>query len=236
MKKFLLILLVATSCAPTYIPNIRNSPMFTQKGEVQLNFQVGNGLNGQGAVAITENFGVIGNYSYLERNSGETNSVNYRKHIFGEGGVGYFKNNEKTFIEIFAGYGEGTGYSDDALAWLGTTGYSAAGNYKRYFFQPAFGFNKRAMFVSFVPRFSLVDFTEFSTGGVRYLVDEDPTLFFEPAVIGRANFDDHFYFTFQGGLSLPVSNDPFFEFRLMQVSTGIGFRFGGRKMEEKNRE
>lgn len=236
MKKFFLILLVATACSPTYIPNIRNTPMFTEKGEVQVSFQVGNGLNGQGAVAITENFGVMGSYMYLERDNGEPNSVDYRKHIFGEGGVGYYKNYEKNFFEIFAGYGEGTGYSDDALAWLGTSGYSAAGNYKRYFLQPAFGFNKKVMFVSFVPRFSLVDFTEFSTGGVRYLVDEDPTLFFEPAVVARANFHDNFYFTFQGGLSVPVSGDPFFNSRYMQVSTGFGFRLGGVKLHEKNRE
>ena len=232
MKKYLAVLLIATSCTPTYIPNIRNSPMFTDKGEVQLNFQVGNGLNGQGAIAITDNFGVIGSYSYLERDNGDRTSDNYRKHTFGEGGVGYFKNNDKTFFEIFAGYGEGTGYSVDALSFLGSSSNTAAGSYKRYFLQPAFGFNKKMMYVSFVPRFSLVDFTEFSTGGVRYLVDEDPTLFFEPAVIGRVNFDDHFYFTFQGGFSLPVSNEPFFEYRVLQLSTGIGLRFGGKKTLE----
>ena len=100
MKKYLVLLLIATSCTPTYIPNIPNSPMFTVKGEVQLNFQVGNGLNGQGAIAITDNFGVIGNYSYLQRDNGDRSSSNYRKHTFGEGGIGYFKNNEKTFFEI----------------------------------------------------------------------------------------------------------------------------------------
>jgi hypothetical protein len=231
MKKYLILLLIATSCAPTYIPNIRNTPMFKDKGEVQLSFSVGNGLNGQGAVAITDNFGVMGSYMYLERNNGERNSVDYRKHTFGEGGVGYFKNNEKTFFEIFAGYGEGTGYSDEAFSFLSSSSGSVAGNYQRYFLQPAFGFNKRMMFVSFVPRFSLVNFTEFSSGGVRYIVNEDPTLFFEPAVVARANFDDHFYFTFQGGFSVPVSNDPFFEFRLMQFSTGIGLRFGGKTRE-----
>jgi hypothetical protein len=231
MKKYLVLLLIATSCAPTYIPNIRNSPMFTDKGEVQLNFQVGNGLNGQGAWAITENFGVIGSYSHLERNNGDRNSSDYRKHTFGEGGIGYFKNSEKTFFEIFAGYGEGTGYSVDALAFLGSSSNSAAGNYQRYFLQPAFGFNKRMMHVSFVPRFSLVDFTEFSTGGVRYVVDEDPVLFFEPGVIGRVNFDDRFHFIFQGGFSLPMTSDPFFEYRLLQVSTGLGFRFGGKGVE-----
>jgi hypothetical protein len=228
MKKFLMILFLATSCAPTYIPNIRNSPMFTEKGEVQLNFQIGNGLNGQGAWAISENFGVIGSYSYLERSSVDQTSSDYRKHSFGEAGLGYFKNSETMFFELFGGYGEGTGYSDDFIL----SGTFASGNYKRYFLQPAFGLNKKTMFVSFVPRFSLVDFTEYAAGGARYMVKEDPTLFFEPAVIGRVNFAEHFYFTFQGGLSVPVSNDPFFEYRLMQFSSGIGLRFGGRKLVE----
>ncbi|HEY0742809.1 MAG TPA: hypothetical protein VGD40_15170 [Chryseosolibacter sp.] len=232
MKKFLLIAItiLASSCAPTYIPNIRNSPMFTDKGEVQLNFQVGNGLNGQGAWALSEHFGVMANYSYLKRSGDEEDNIDYRKHTFGEGGVGYFKNTEDMFFEFFAGYGEGMGASDDALSFLGSSGTAtAAGNYKRYFFQPAFGMNKKTVFVSFVPRFSLVEFTEFSSGGVRYVVNEDPTLFFEPAVIGRVNFHDNFYFIFQGGFSVPVTDDPFFEYRTFQTSTGIGVRFGGKK-------
>jgi hypothetical protein len=233
MKKFLILLLIATSCAPTYIPNIRNSPMFTQKGEVQVNFQVGNGLNGQAAVSITNNIGIMGSYSYLRRTGREQNNApaeDYRKHTFGEAGIGYFKNNNSMFVEIFAGYGEGTGLSNDNFYFFGSNNVSASGNYKRYFFQPAFGMNKRTMFVSFVPRFSVVEFTEFSNGGVRYVVEEDPILFFEPGVIGRVNFDDNFYFTFQTGLSLPVTAEPFYDHRGIQVATGIGVRFGGRKL------
>jgi hypothetical protein len=48
MKKFVLILLIATSCAPVYVPNARNSPMFTKAGEVQGSMQFGNGLDLQG--------------------------------------------------------------------------------------------------------------------------------------------------------------------------------------------
>lgn len=232
MKKYFVLLLIATSCTPTYIPNIRNSPMFTGKGEVQLNFQVGNGLNAQGAVAVSNNFGVIVSYSYLERNNGDRSSANYRKHTFGEGGFGYFTNQENSFFEVFAGYGEGTGYSVDALSFLGASSNTAAGSYQRYFLQPAFGFNRNMMYVSFVPRFTLVDFTEFSTGGVRYLVDEDPTLFFEPAVIGRVNLNDNLYFTFQGGFALETSGEPFFQYRIFHLSSGLGVRFGGKKKAE----
>jgi hypothetical protein len=207
--------------------------MFTGKGEVQVNFQVGNGFNGQGAWAISENFGVIGNYSYLKRSSDPDDPQDYRKHTIGEAGLGYFKNTESMFFEIFAGYGEGHGYSKDVFYFSGSSNTFASGNYKRYFFQPAFGMNKKTMFVSFVPRISVVDFTEFSQGGVRFLVEEDPTVFFEPAVIGRVNFDNNFYFTFQGGFSVPVLSEPFFEYRLTQMSMGLGLRFGGKKMESK---
>ena len=226
-------IVLASSCAPVYIPNVRNSPMFTQKGEFQAAVQVGNGLNGQVAWAATENFGVMGNYSYLERSDYDSNPQDFSKHTLAEGGVGYFKNTESMFFEVFAGYGEGRGWSYDTYTFISTQNISASGNYKRYFIQPAFGMNKKMVYVSFVPRFSIVDFTEFSTGGARYLVDEDPVVFFEPAVICRANFHDNFFFTFQGGFSAPVFNSPFYDYRLLQFSTGFGLRFGGVKKEEK---
>jgi hypothetical protein len=228
---FIAVVLMATSCAPTYIPNLRNSPMFTGKGEVQLNAQVGNGYNAQGAWAISENFGVIANYSYLKRTIDSDNPQDYRKHTIGEAGLGYFKNYESMFFEIFAGYGEGQGYSDDSY-FFSTSSTFASGNYKRYFIQPAFGLNKKRMFVSFVPRISIVDYTEFAQGSNRFVVNEDPSVFFEPAVIGRVNFDEHVYFTFQGGFSVPVSGEPFFEYRLTQFGMGLGLRFGGRSIGE----
>jgi hypothetical protein len=212
--------------------------MFTQKGEVQLNAQVGNGYNAQGAWAITENFGVIGNYSYLKRTINSDDPLDYRKHTIGEFGLGYFKNYESMFFEVFAGYGEGMGYSNDSYFFISGSNF-ASGNYKRYFIQPAFGLNKKTMFVSFVPRFSMVDYTEFAQGANRFVVNEDPTVFFEPSVIGRVNFDAHFYFTFQGGFAAAVSGEPFFQHRFTQFGMGLGLRFGGKDVsdsQEKNRQ
>ncbi len=232
MKKILFLALIATSCAPVYIPNARNSPAFTKKGEFQASAQVGNGINGQVAFAPTSNFGIIGNYSYLKRSDYDNHPEDYSKHTFAEFGLGYFKNSKSMFFEVFAGYGEGTGTSYDTYTFISTSSVSASGSYKRYFIQPAFGMNKKTVHVSFVPRFSIVDFTEFSNGGVRYTVDEDPVVYFEPAVVSKVHFHDNVYFTFQGGFSVPLAGDTFYDYRVFQFSTGLGLRFGAVKKAE----
>lgn len=228
------ILLIASSCAPVYVPNIRNSPMFSEGGEFQGSVSAGNGLEAQAALSLTKHIGVIGNYSYINRDRVDVNSGSsqdgYHRHKFYEGGIGYYENQEKMFMEVFVGYGEGEGSSYDSYDIFGTQTTQATGKYQRYFLQPAFGFNKRTMHVSFVPRFSLVDFTEFSDGTTSVAINEDPVLFFEPAVIGRVNFaENRLFFAFQGGFSASVMSSRFYDHRPFQLSAGLGFRIGGRR-------
>jgi hypothetical protein len=224
MKKLALLFFLFSSCAPVYVPNIRNSPMFRNAGEFQGTAQVGNGFDGQAAVSVTNHIGFMSNYSYINRNRYDTDHKNgFLKHRYFEGGLGYFKNDSRMFFELFVGYGTGQGSSYDTYAFFGTNTVQATGKYQRYFIQPAFGFNKGTMNVSFVPRFSLVDFTEFSSGPTS-ITDTKPGIgFFEPAVIGRVNMSNHFFFTFQGGLSVAL-DDTYFDHRGFQMSAGLGFR------------
>lgn len=232
MKKFFILLMVATSCAPVYVPNVRNSPLFTKAGEFQGSMQFGNGLDLQGAVSVSNHIGVMANYSFAERNKNDytvdDDDNGYHYHKFFEGGLGYYENKDNWCYEIFAGYGRGEGASYDQYEWLGLQSAVATGKYERYFLQPAFGLNKKIMHVSFVPRVSLVDFTSFSNDVVAYPVNEDPIIFIEPAVVGKVNLaDNHFFFTFQAGFSFPAATTAYFEYRPFQLSTGIGFRLGG---------
>ncbi len=230
MKKLLLLLLMFSSCAPVYVPNIRNSPMFTKGGEFQASVQVGNGLDGQVALSLTKNIGMIGSYSYINRE--RLKEDDFHRHTFYEGGWGYFNNKEDVYVEVFAGFGKGEGTSTDSF--LGLSG--ATGRYERYFIQPAIGYNKKAMHAAFVARFSVVDFTDYSYGGSTVAVNEDPKVFFEPAVVAKANaMDNHLFFTFQAGFSTRFSNDVYFDHRNFQISTGIGFRLGGVKTETVSR-
>jgi hypothetical protein len=64
-----------------------------------------------------------------------------------------------------------------------------------------------------------------------YIADDDPKVFFEPAVIGRVNMmSNHMFFTFQGGLSIPISKT-YYEYRPVYLCMGIGFRIGGVRKE-----
>jgi hypothetical protein len=229
MKQLAVILLLATtSCAPVYIPNLRNAPMFQKGGEVQGSFQVGNGLEVQGAVAISNNIGIMGNYSYLWREGDETTN-DYRRHQFYEGGLGYFKNtNDGSIFEVFAGYGKGEGSSYDEYVFFSSSKIQAKGKYDRYFIQPTIGFNRKTFHGAFVSRFSFVDFKEFSDGTTTYIDEKSGVWFFEPAFVGKVNTsNNHVFFTFQSGLSLPLLQDNYFDHRGFHAAMGIGFRFGG---------
>jgi len=239
MKKFIFIVSIAvviSSCAPVYVPNARNSPMFTKAGEFQGSIQFGNGVDAQGAVAVTNHIGLMGNFSYADNKSPDPDDIdNYHRHKFFEGGIGYYENEGKWCYEIFAGYGKGEGSSYDNYDFWNATGdpIRATGEFERIFIQPAFGLNKKVMHVSFAPRITLVDFKEFSSDDAvaPYIAADDPKLFFEPAIIGRVNLmHNHMFFTFQGGLSIPLTK-VYYEYRWCTISTGIGFRIGGIKKD-----
>ncbi|HEX8041861.1 MAG TPA: hypothetical protein VF490_22095 [Chryseosolibacter sp.] len=232
MSRLLLIGLAAVSaCAPVYVPNVRNSPMFTKAGEFQTSLQIGNGWEAQSAYAVTDHFGVMANFSYIHQTGFDPDHADdFLRHNLLEGGLGYFSNNNDSFFEVFAGYGRGKGSSYDQYEFFGTQAAVATGRYNRYFLQPAFGLNKDELNVSFAPRFSMVDFYEFSTELYSTAVYEKPKFFFEPAIIGRANFaNNHLFATFQAGASLGMSSAVYFDRRNFQVSAGLGLRLGGYK-------
>ncbi|MEE4199006.1 MAG: hypothetical protein V2I54_15305 [Bacteroidales bacterium] len=73
------------SCSPEYIPNMANSPMFTERGELQATIATGtSNFDAQTAYAITDHIGIMVNGSY----GNETNDTtdDYHKHAFIEGG------------------------------------------------------------------------------------------------------------------------------------------------------
>lgn len=232
------IMLIAAGCAPVYVPNARNSPLFTEAGEFQGSIGIGNGIDIQGAASITNHIGVMANYSYESRNSNDyylstdPDNAEYHYHRFFEGGIGYFENQGNWCYEVFAGYGKGEGANNNSYQWNTGQPGIATGKFERYFIQPAFGMNKKMVHVSFIPRIAIVDFKEFSDDVSTYKINGDPVVFFEPAVAGRVNLmENHFFFGFQLGMSVPISSDVFYDLRPVQFSTGIGFRFGGAKKE-----
>jgi hypothetical protein len=232
MKKLLFLVVVLSSCAPVYVPNLRNSPMFQKQGEFQGSFQIGNGLEAQGGVALTNHLGLIANYAYINNTETEESS-DYHRHRLAEAGLGYFSNSEDMIFEFYAGYGKGEGSSYESFYFSGSQAIQATGKYERYFFQPAFGFNKKVFHFSFSTRFSVVDFLEFSDGTTTFQDNRDPIVFFEPAALGRVNMmNNHMFYTFQTGFSTAIGQEKYFDHRGLQFGMGFGFRLGGKKEGE----
>jgi len=237
MKKLLLFLLVTiaiSACAPVYVPNMRNSPLFRKAGEFQGSVQFGNGLDAQAAIAVTNHIGVIGNYSYADHTSYTKDDDDYHRHKLLEAGLGYYENEGNWCYEVFAGYGKGEGSSYDNYEFWGTQSARSTGKFERYFIQPGFGYNKKIFHFSIIPRISVVNFTEFTTDATitqPIHLGNDYKVFFEPAFMGRVNLmDNHMFFCFQAGLAVP-SSSVYYEYRSFQMSTGIGFRLGGWKKD-----
>lgn len=232
MKNWIWLVLVMTGCTSVYVPNARNSPMFRKAGEFQGSIGFGNGLDLQGAVAVTNHIGLMANYSYENRHSSQYTTTpdddEYHYHNFFEGGLGYYENQGKWVYEIFAGYGRGEGAGYDNYVWWGNQSVRATGRYQRVFIQPAFGMNKNIFQFSIVPRISIVDFEDFTSSSTSFEIEESPRVFFEPAFLGRVNLmNNHLFLGFQVGFSVPVASDVFYDYRPVQFSTGLGFRFGG---------
>ncbi|HET9054110.1 MAG TPA: hypothetical protein VFM90_08055 [Cyclobacteriaceae bacterium] len=230
MKRFLIVLLIATSCAPVYVPNARNSPMFQGAGEVQVAAQLSAGTEAQAAVALTNHVGVMSNFAYVSRTSDEYD--NYIRHSFFEGGIGYFENADRISYEVFAGYGRGKGITYDTYDF-GTPDdpLKVTGRYQRFFIQPAIGTNHKRIFNwSAVMRLSVVDFTDFETGSQSVQIDADPILFFEPAFIGKLNFGSRLFLNFQAGVSFPRQEIDF-DYEPLSLAIGMGLRFGGPQQE-----
>lgn len=188
----------------------------------------------QGAVAVTNHIGLLGNFSYGNSNSNISSNIgSYHRHKFFEGGIGYFKNKDKWVYEIFAGYGTGEGSGRDSNG--NDKIETASSKFQRYFIQPAFGLNKRKFQLSFVPRIALVDLTEFKSNvfdnrNVAAAAD-DPTLFIEPAAIGRFSLlQNRMFLVGQSGLSFAL-REIHYDYCPFYVSVGIGFRLGGVRKE-----
>ena len=146
--------IVFTSCSPEYVPNMVNSPMFTNGGEFQATIATGNNsIDAQVAMAVTDHIGVMINGSY--GNETDDSTDNFHKHSFIEAGVGYYeKIGEKVRFEIFGGYGVGEvdGYFENNLFDDEIT----LAKYNRYFIQPGIGISTGIFDGSFSPRFVLV--------------------------------------------------------------------------------
>jgi hypothetical protein len=207
-----LITLIASSCAPAYIPNVVNAPLLSNKGEFQAAVYTGtSGFDPQFAYAISDHVGLMLNGSFADRTSDSTD--NYHKHQFIEIGSGYYTKIGTTGrFETFGGIGYGkVRVKDDNDLWLAHSDVNSI----RLFIQPAIGATSEVFDGNFAMRFVFLDLYQGSDKGTGF--------FAEPVLTGKVGFK-YVKAVLQMGISLRVFSSSMNDFNYQPFIFSIGLQ------------
>jgi hypothetical protein len=186
--------LYLVSCAPAYVPNTINTPLLSNKGEIQAGLNYGlSGFDPQAAYALTDHIGLMINGSF--RNNTSDSSDSYHRHAFVEGGGGYYTRiGGAGRFEVYGGYG----YSRLQAYFDGDIWIKYANVYShRLFLQPAVGFTTKVFDLSFASRVVLVSMHQEDV--------QENVFLFEPALTLKLGYK-YVKGVVQFGLSFPNSS------------------------------
>jgi len=157
--------LLLSGCAPVYVSNRLNSPLFDDGGQANLGIGYGvDGLSLNGAVSPVKSLAFIGNYSHVNRNGDYGDEFN---HSIMEVGVGFFgsnplnSENQRFFYEGFLGYGLG---KSDAIDKKSGGGFyeKSKGEYRQFFVQPSLGYRINRFALAGSARLNFINFSQLS--------------------------------------------------------------------------
>jgi len=209
-----------SSCSPEYIPNMVNTPVFSNKGEFQATVATGtSNFDAHLGYAITDNIAVIASGSYADQTNDTTDE--FHKHLILEGGLGYYKNlSDAGRIEVFGGYGIG---QIQTLEDFGSLGFESVDvNYNKIFLQPGVGAVTDFFDGSFATRLSIIQMlpSENST------ITESWHMFIEPVVTAKIGYR-YVKAVIQIGYSFPVNADNIdYEHQNLILNFGLNINIG----------
>ncbi len=229
--RYIALLLLISSCSTTlYVPNTRNAPLFREQGEAQISgYLTSGGIEAQGAYALTDHVAAIGSYAFMSTK--ETKPISYdRKNSYGEIGLGIFDRNRSIRYEVFGGYGMGQGTTADQYYFYGLNNtVVATGKMQRFFLQPSIGTNNRDFNLIFTPRFSWVNYSEFTSSGVTVKPNEKIQMFIEPSLTAKFRLAGNIHGIIQLGTGVPIPSEVFFNYSTVQTSIGVQIDTGGMR-------
>ena len=225
---FVVFIYLLNSCVPAYIPNTVNTPLFTGKHELTAN--IGTGISGwdpQVAFSVSKHIGIMVNSSFANRTK---DTVNFHRHAFVEGGVGYFINPVGPLVlEAYGGFGAGkveSYYDNDNLK------RTTNAELRRFFFQPSVGITNKVVDISFTPRLVLVDvdMLDYKDVNSNHLTGYRP--FVEPTFTFKVGYKYVKFFT-QFGFSIPFDNDTRYTYNSQpfMFTVGLHATFGRKYLK-----
>jgi hypothetical protein len=187
----IIVTIIQTSCV-VYVPNVINTPLLSDKGEFQINLNVGeSGFDPQLSAAVSDHVGIMLNGSFRFNNSydyGET-------HSFIEAGAGYFTKFEDIGrFELFGGIGSGNLKAINYDFWNSPDQDLDVKTF-RMFLQPDIGLKTNYFDASFAPRLVWLN--------LDLGTETSSNFFIEPAVTFKAG-PKNIKLVFQIGASFPT--------------------------------
>jgi hypothetical protein len=217
-----------SSCAPAYISNTRNVPLFGEANEFAGTVALSSGVDVQAAYSVSDHVAIMANANaVIKKYSPEGHDSFNRDHLYFEGGLGYFTRTKKSRFDMFAGYGVGEGNSYESYYFFQTQSKEvvAKGIYNRIFIQPSIGTNKKKVNIIFTARISMVGFTKFSTDDAIAPIKEfKPSgydIILEPSLTLRAHLAGNVRGFFQLGVNSPVGQ---VDYKVVPVQGSIGIQ------------
>lgn len=233
LSTVLILVVLFSSCKSTYVANSRNVSLFREAKESMVTVALSSGLDVQTAYAVTDHIGVMGNANALKKkfSTNDGASTYNRDYLFGELGLGLYGKSRGARYEVYGGYGLGKGTSYEGLyLFAGNTGNVAAvvatGKFNRIFIQPSIATNKKNFNLALTMRGSLVDFTEFESGGVVKKPIEGFKFFLEPSLTTTFKLAGTLRGFFQINITNPIPSESYFEFERFQTAIGIQLHTG----------
>ncbi|MTI22000.1 hypothetical protein E1176_13290 [Fulvivirga sp. RKSG066] len=227
MRFLVCLLFLASACSPVYLPNSRSVPMLNSAGEVSIDGDFSSsGLNLNTGVAVSDHFVVILNGTFSDHENWSNSAHVY--HRAAELGIGYYHydSSSRFQVEFFYGYGMGEASAVSDELFLSSDIIESKGDYRKSFLQGNFGWKLDLVNLGGALRVSKIKFTDFETNADVVGFSTNST-FVEPVFF--ISVGKKLRFNAQVGFSLPVTQEPVFDYVPLHGAVGIGARLGGKK-------
>jgi len=236
--------LFLSSCSSLYMPNVPNTPLFTQNDELyaSANVSLKGNLSLNTAYALGNNFAVMANASYIKKNK---EKKDFEQSML-EAGVGYFTtfgpSNNRIF-EIYGGYGRGDSYrvlSD--LTYDGPIPRESQDiTFDKYFVQVDYSSKRKSSLKLSSKRFPLsygtalrisyVTMDDLKMTGVTPIKEDN--IFIEPIFFTRMRLDDNFQLQYTSGSNFGLKNRKYLTAGNSVFTLGIVYNLGGKNSVKK---
>ena len=225
------------------MPNVPNTPMFTQKDELHASghMSLRGNISLNTAYAFSDNFAVMINGSYINQNK---ERKDFKQGML-EAGVGYFTTfgpeNNRIF-EVYAGMGSGN--SKRVLSDLTYDGAIAVESqdidFDKFFVQVNYSSKKKRSLNLFGDRFPLnygtalrmsyVTMDDYKMTGVTPIKEDN--IFLEPIFYTRMRLNDNFQLQYTTGSNFGLKDRKYLTAGNSVFTIGAVYNLGGKKLKQ----